>query len=92
MSGISLAPFVLTWQDIVNQMFVTSYLLAPSAFVAMDSTLVGLQPDNTDSLSAVSIKAQVSTFAQTYADRMARILVAYIDANGRSNYTMFESY
>ncbi|CAO2653462.1 Nn.00g028730.m01.CDS01 [Neocucurbitaria sp. VM-36] len=91
-SGIILSPYVLTWQDIVNQMFVTSYLLTPSAYVSMDTTLVGLQTSDPDTLAAVSVKAQISTFNPTYDDRMSRSLVVCLDSNGRSNYTKYEDY
>ncbi|KAF1850512.1 alpha/beta-hydrolase [Cucurbitaria berberidis CBS 394.84] len=91
-SGLILTPFVLTWQDFASSMFSTSYMLSPASFVAMDLGLVALQTGNTELLSSASVKAQISTYAPTYDARMARTLIACLDANGRSNYTKFEDY
>ncbi|KAJ4364458.1 hypothetical protein N0V83_009052 [Neocucurbitaria cava] len=90
--GIILSPHVLTWQDFVNVMFVTSYMLSASAVASLDLGLVALQTRNTSELTAVSIKAQISSYAPAYDDRMARTLVVCLDSNRRANYTEFEAY
>ncbi len=91
-AGNILTPYVLTWEDLLNQMFVTSYLLVPQSALIMDAVLVALENGQYDILSAMSLKGQISSYAPTYDDRMARTLVACLDANRRANYTGFQSY
>ena len=90
--GILLTPYVLTWTDIVSQLFGTIYLLDPTLVLVMDLILVALQNRDMGLLSSFSLKAQISTFRPEFDDRMARALISCLDANGRSNYSEFGDY
>lgn len=87
-----ITPTVLTYQDIINLMFVTAYVLSAESFITMDYALTGLQNGVNDLLSAISLKAQISTTTPRYDKRMAQTLVNCLDSNHRSNYTKFEDY
>ncbi|KAH8725373.1 Alpha/Beta hydrolase protein [Phaeosphaeriaceae sp. PMI808] len=91
-AGVVITPSVLTWQNVAWQFFVTSYLLNPSAYVTLAIGLLELQSSIYDNIQAVTLESQITPSADQYDDRMARTLVACIDANGRSNYTKFEDY
>ncbi|KAH7072281.1 Alpha/Beta hydrolase protein [Paraphoma chrysanthemicola] len=90
--GSILTPYVFTWQDLINQFFSTSYILAPFYYALFDQTLIGLQTGNYSLVQFTAIAATISTFAPVYDDRMARTLINCLDANGRSNYTEFDDY
>lgn len=90
--GTILTPYVLTWRDIVNQMFSTSYFLSAINVVFMDVILLGLQTRSSEILSSLSPKSQISSMRPNYDDRMSRALVACLDSNGRANYTDFHDY
>lgn len=85
-------PTLLTWQDVVNTMFTTSYLLQPDAYIALDYVLTELQTGLTQYLNVVPVKAQISTSFPKYDERMARILVNCLDANRRLNISEFSQY
>jgi pimeloyl-ACP methyl ester carboxylesterase len=90
--GTLITPFVLTWTNIVSQMFGSAYLLTPINTIVMDLILVALQTGDPETLSVLTERSKISTFAPGYDDRMARTLVACLDSNGRSNYTDFNDY
>ncbi|KAI1541248.1 Glyco-hydro-28 multi-domain protein [Pyrenophora tritici-repentis] len=90
--GTIVTPHVFTWQDLVNQFFSASYIIAPLFYSLLDKTLVELQTGNYSQLQFVAIAATISTFAPVYDDRMSRTLINCLDANGRSNYTEFGAY
>ncbi|CAN9381917.1 unnamed protein product [Alternaria alternata] len=91
--GVLLSPYVLTWTDIVSQMFAAVYLISPIYVYVMDLVLVALQTQDVESLAAITEKSQISTFRPQYDDRMARTLVSCVDTDGRSDkYTDFGEY
>ena len=90
--GTIVTPNVLTWQSVISQFFSASYIISPIFYAALDAGLVELQTGNYQQTQAISLQAQISTFAPLYDDRMARALVNCLDANGRSNYTKFDDY
>lgn len=91
--GVLLSPYVLTWTDIVSQMFASVYLISPIYVYVMDLVLVALQTQDVESLAAITEKSQISTFRPQYDDRMARTLVSCVDTDGRSDkYTDFGEY
>ncbi|CAN9434688.1 unnamed protein product [Alternaria alternata] len=91
--GVLLSPYVLTWTDIVSQMFAAVYLISPIYVYVMDVVLVALQTQDVELLAAITEKSQISTFRPQYDDRMARTLVSCVDTDGRSDkYTDFGEY
>ncbi|KAH7371190.1 TAP-like protein-domain-containing protein [Pyrenochaeta sp. MPI-SDFR-AT-0127] len=91
-SGVIFTPYVLSWRDIVNLLFGTTYMLSPYYIAYMDLVLVALQTRNAEVLATVAFKAQISTYRPTYDDRMTRSLIICLDANGRLNYTEFDDW
>lgn len=91
-TGTIITPNVLTWQAVASQMFSASYVLAPVYYAALDTTLVELETGNYSLVQAISVAASISSVVPAYDDRMARTLVACLDANRRSNYTEFDDY
>lgn len=86
------SPFVLKWTDIATQFFGTLYKIAPNLSVAFDVILTGLQTRDQEYLPFSSLKGQISVTSPGYEERMARVLVSCLDANGRANYTDFDDY
>jgi pimeloyl-ACP methyl ester carboxylesterase len=90
--GTVITPAVLTWRDIASQFFSASYILNPIYYAALDLSLTELLTGKYQQLEYISLKAQISSYGATYDDRMARALIACLDANGRSNYTEYGDY
>ncbi|KAJ4363844.1 hypothetical protein N0V95_000913 [Ascochyta clinopodiicola] len=90
--GVVLTPTLFTWQDLVNYMFTTAYLLYPSSYSEMDVILMELQTGVIQLLAAASVKAQISSTTPEYDQRMARTLVNCLDANRRFNTSDFSEY
>ncbi|RAR00199.1 tap domain-containing protein [Stemphylium lycopersici] len=86
------SPFVLKWTDMVTQFFGTLYKVAPSLSVAFDIILTGLQSRDQEYLPFASLKGQISVTNPDYEERMARVLVSCLDANGRADYTAFDDF
>jgi hypothetical protein len=90
--GIVITPHVFKWQDVLTQLFSTSYILNPLSYSILDAGLALLQAGRYELLNGVALSSQISTYRPLDDDRMARALVNCLDANGRSNYTKFGDY
>jgi pimeloyl-ACP methyl ester carboxylesterase len=90
--GVLVTPHVLTWQNVLTQLFGTAYLLSPLLYTLFDAGLVQLQNKVYTDLQGISLQGQISSFPGAYDDRVARTLITCLDANGRANYTDFEDY
>lgn len=90
--GLTLTPALFTWQDLVNFMFTTAYLLTPASFTGMDTILTELETDTAYFLTALPVKAQISSTSPDFDERAARTLVNCLDANRRFNTSEFAQY
>ncbi|KAF1361492.1 hypothetical protein EJ07DRAFT_164529 [Lizonia empirigonia] len=90
--GLTLTPALFTWQDLINFMFTTAYLLTPASFTGMDTILTELEAGPAYFLTAIPVKAQISSTSPDFDERTARTLVNCLDANRRFNTSEFSQY
>ena len=91
--GVELiTPTLFRWQELVNYMFTTAYLLYPTAYSELDLVLTELQTGVTQLLAAAPVSAQISTTFPGYDQRMARSLINCLDANRRFSSSEFPQY